>query len=127
MEISLYFKEATPQEIESQSNVSLRIDEQVLRRFTKVAEKRYALANLQKGAFVHYYPVQFTAGYFSCLQVVIHSSPICKFLHALTLFYRIQIQGSFPLRKHIQRSLAANLEAKQPPRRIHLPGPSNQD
>jgi hypothetical protein len=76
LEIDLYFKEATPQEIANQQNITMRIDDDTLRKFVKVAVKRFALAKLQKGAFTHFYPVQFTGGYFSCLQLLVHSATI---------------------------------------------------
>jgi len=78
LEIQLFFKEATPTEIESQINVNMNIDESMLKKFAKVAEKKFQLNKMQKGSFVHYYPVQFTAGYFSCLQTLIHSTTTRK-------------------------------------------------
>lgn len=46
LEIDLYFKEATPLEISNQHNISMRIDDETLRKFVKVAVKKFALSKL---------------------------------------------------------------------------------
>lgn len=46
LEIDLYFKEATPQEIANQQNITMRIDDDILRKFVKVAVKRFSLTKL---------------------------------------------------------------------------------
>lgn len=79
-EISLFFKEASPKEIESQMYMNMTIDDQMLAKFVKVTEKKFELKKINKGTFMHFYPVQFTGGYFSSAQVMIHSSIIGKLL-----------------------------------------------
>lgn len=54
------------------------IDDKMLAKFVKVTDKKFELKKLNKGSFMHFYPVQFTGGYFSSAQIMIHSSIIGK-------------------------------------------------